>query len=95
MTDKVITLRPVPKTEKTKIPPLALCEDFNLMLANFKEVMVELDAQGFAAVAVNSDGQVITTWISSVPYVQMLGAIEMLKIDFGSRQTVEEERDEW
>ena len=46
-------------------------------------------------VAVNDDGQVITTWISSVPYVQMLGAIEMLKIDFGSRQKIEEEPDEW
>jgi len=94
MDDKVVHL-----TKVSKVPapePVALDPEFERLLEEFRDVMVEIKADGFAAVAVNARGEVVDTWLSGLPHATMLGAIEMLKADY-TRRAVNgrSEEDEW
>lgn len=77
MTDKVINLTTIKPTESESV-------DAELMatLQEFKELLVACKARGFAAACVDADGVVITSWYSSMPHSSMVGALEMLKMDY-------------
>jgi hypothetical protein len=95
MDDKVVHLTKVSKVPEPEPVVLGLDPDFERLLKEFKEVMVDLKADGFAAVAVNNKGEVVDTWLSGLPHATMLGALEMLKADYIGRAINKVEEDEW
>lgn len=75
MTDKVVMLQAV-KREVDVDPELMLT------IAELAQGVEALKCRAFAAVAVNDDGEVITTWYSTMTPVTLVGAIEILKSEF-------------
>lgn len=52
-------------------------------LSDFCEYSMHNNIKAFAVVAIDSDGQVSNSWHSDgTPVVSVLGAIELMKIDF-------------
>ena len=52
-------------------------------LSDFCEYSMHNNIKAFAVVAIDSEGQVSNSWHSDgVPVVSVLGAIELMKIDF-------------
>ena len=96
MDDKVVHLTKVSKVPVPEPVALGLDPEFERLLKEFREVMVEIKADGFAAVAVNAKGEVVDTWLSGVPHATMLGALEMLKFDYAGRAVnARGDKDEW
>lgn len=96
MDDKVVHLTKVSKVIVPEPVALGLDPDFERLLKEFKDVMVEIKADGFAAVAVNAKGEVVDTWLSGLPHATMLGALEMLKSDYTGRAiNAGSDEDEW
>jgi hypothetical protein len=77
MTDKVISLVTSKPVEPEGLDP-ELLKGFE----EFVAMMVELDVNAFAAVAVSEGGDVINTWYSTLPPCALVGGLEMLKAEY-------------
>lgn len=73
MDDKIVQLQTVQQVE---VSPMVA------ELRDFEQAMVDTEALGYAAVCINADGHVTTSWYNALPTVAMLGGFEMLKAEY-------------
>lgn len=48
----------------------------------FRQLMAKYKAVSFAAVAITEHGEVLDTWFTPMPNPALIGAIEIMKVDF-------------
>ena len=82
MDDKIVQLGVVQQVE---VSPMVA------ELRAFEQAMVDTESLGFAAVCINTDGHVTTSWYNALPTVAMLGGFEMLKTEYIQSALLEEE----
>lgn len=73
MDDKIVQLQTVRPLE---VSPMVA------ELRNFEQAMVDTDSLAFAAVCIDAEGEITTSWYNALPTVAMMGGLELLKAEY-------------